>query len=171
MTAESSMSIAVYVIDTSYLLELFQVPTFSDSVSISEVKNSFDNAIMNKSRFYVPLPCIFEFADHIADVKNGSVRNRIADSFYKTVKNCVEDGKPWIITSIDIEELTQLCDNFANQYVLQCIGLTDTTIISEAYRLKKKFSGLGYTVHIWTKEKKIKSYEPDTEEDPFLGVD
>ncbi len=163
------MSIAVYVIDTSYLLELFKVPTFSESISILEITNRFENAIRTKSRLYVPLPCIFEFADHIADVKNGSVRNRIAGSFYKTVKNSVENGKPWIITNI--EELPQLIDNWVQLYIRQKISLTDTSIISEAKRLKKNYRSLDYKVHIWTKDTSLKAHEPDTEEDSFLGVD
>ena len=166
------MSIAVYVIDTSYLLELFQVPTFSDSVSISEVKNRFDNAIRTKSRLYVPLPCIFEFAKHIAGVNDGSVRNRIARYFCETVKSSVEKGGPWIIIpSINIEKLPQFCDNYIKQYVSQKFSLTDTFIITEARRIKKEYGSFGYKVHIWTKDTSLKAHEPDTEEDPFLRVD
>ena len=164
------MSIAVYVIDTSYLLELFKVPNYSNTSSITEIKNRFENEFESKSRFYVPLPCIFELGNHIADVNSCSVRKKLADSFYKTIKSCVEDSMPWIITpSASIEELPQLCRKFSEEFVIQRVGLTDTAVINEANRLKEKYSSFNYTVHIWAKDSSLKAHEPDTEENPFMG--
>ena len=164
------MSIAVYVIDTSYLLELFKVPNYSNTSSITEITDRFKNAIINKSRFFVPLPCIFELGNHIADVRKGSIRKKLADSFYKTIKSCVEENGPWIIIpSASIDRLTQLCKNFSENFVIEKVGLTDTAVIIEANRLKEKYSSFHYKVHIWAKDSSLKAREPDTEENPFMG--
>jgi len=36
-------------------------------------------------------------------------------------------------------------------------------------RLKEKYKKYNHLVHIWTKDKGLKAYEPDTEENPFVG--
>lgn len=49
------------------------------------------------------------------------------------------------------------------------MGLTDSTIASEAHRLKEKYSAsLDYRVHIWTTDTTLKAHEPDAELDPLL---
>jgi len=157
---------AIFVLDTSYLVELFKVPGFAQHPE--KVKERYEIAIHNNSRFYVPLPCIFEFANHIAHVSDGNTRTDLGRKFFGTVKSCVEDEHPWIITpSTGIEVLPELARAFSEQYVIQEIGLTDTFIIQEADRLKKEKSH--FKVHIWTKDKGLKAYEPDTEENPFVG--
>lgn len=41
-------------------------------------------------------------------------------------------------------------------------------IIEEARRLKRKYNQPGDRVHIWTKDKKLKSHEPDAEPEPLV---
>ena len=53
------MAIPVYVIDTSYLCELFEVPRYSTEKAISEVRKRFAVAVEAKARLYVSLPAIF----------------------------------------------------------------------------------------------------------------
>ena len=135
------MSIAVFIIDTSYLLELFGVPGHSTKSSVNEIKNRLKNAIEQSSRLYVPLPCLFELANHIANEKNGRVRKRLAMEIYTAIESSVTDRIPWNITpSKGIEELPYFFKIFAVEYVIQSIGLTDTTVIQEAKRLKDKYN-------------------------------
>ncbi|MBN1293558.1 MAG: hypothetical protein JXB48_17090 [Candidatus Latescibacteria bacterium] len=164
------MSTAVFVVDTSYLLELFNVPSHSSNNAVVEIRKRFEKAINNQSRLFVPLPCIYELARHIAQVENGDVRKEIAGHVYEIVKSSVKERIPWNITpSLAIEELPKLFEDFANKYVLQKISLTDTSVIREAKRLKKKYSDSRYTVHIWTTDSSLKAHEPDNEFNAFTG--
>ncbi len=164
------MSTAVFVIDTSYLLELFSVPGYSTKKAVEEIKNRFEKAFENKSRLYVPLPCIYELANHIADVPDGEIRKKLAQIIYDTVQTSVETNNPWNITpSTGLENLPDLLKKYTEEFVIQQISLTDTSVIQEAKRLKKKYSDSRYTVHIWTKDKTQKAFEPDIEINPFLG--
>ena len=161
---------AVFVIDTSYLLELFSVPGFSEESAVLEVKKRHEAAIEMTSRLYVPLPCIFELGNHIADVPDGNCRKQRGEALLETVKSSVEINNPWIITpATGIEFFPRLCDALVKKYISQQIGLTDTSIIEEANRLKKKYRKSNLKVHIWTKDTTLKAYEPDTEEVPYTG--
>lgn len=164
------MTVTVFVLDTSYLLELFRVPGFSNNNAVTEIRNRYEEAIKNNCRLFVTLPCIFELANHIADVKDGKKRLELGSSFFETIESSVKGNIPWIIIpSCDMEIFTQLCRVFAGKYVQEKIGLTDTNIIQESKRLKEKYSSFGYNVHIWTKDEKLKAYEPDHENNPFIG--
>ena len=161
----------VIIIDTSYLLEFFAVPSFSTPGSIREIRNRFTRAVQQSSRLYVPLPCLFELANHIADVRDGNRRRQLANVLSESVRTSVESSLPWnLVPATGIEAFPQLFDVFAKRYVVQGIGLTDTFLIEEASRLRKeKYRGPGWRIHIWTKDHGLKAREPDREENPFLG--
>lgn len=164
------MSISVYIIDTSYLDEVFNVPGFSNHHSATEVKDRFQKAIESKSRFYVPWPCIFELADHIAHIPNGRKRAKLAKELSHTILSSIQKSVPWILVPPrDEDVLIELFNSYTREYVLQGIGLTDTTVVNEAKRLKKNYKGLGFDVHIWTTDIKLKALEPDSEDHPFIG--
>jgi len=161
----------VYVIDTSYLLELFEVPRFSNKASATTVRSFYAKAIESKSRLFVPVSCIFETANHIADVSNGAQRHKLASKLYQSVKQSLEESVPWVITPKDSPQkaLPRLLTEFLNSHVRQRIGLTDTQVIEEARRLKADYTSFGYQVHIWTTDKRVKALEPDAELSPFVG--
>jgi len=171
MVAGYEMS-AIYLIDTSYLIELYKIPGESGESAIQEIHMRFEIAIINKSRLYVPLPCIFELGNHIAKIQDGRGRRELAQKLFLDVKDSVETSKPWItLPSVEIgEALRRLCKAFSENYQRLRIGLTDSFIIEEANRLKRdQDNKFGFKVHIWTKDKALKTYEPDTEENPFTG--
>lgn len=163
----------IYVVDTSYLLELFKVPSFYDQNSRSEIVARFERAAQEGFMLFVPLPCIFELADHINDVDDGSVRKRLAQNLHQTIKKSLEKRSPWIITPSVTENLlktfAESCRDFAERYASQGIGLTDCFVGKEANRIKQRYAGLNYQVHIWTKDAKLKALEPDAEPGSFTG--
>ena len=164
------MSIAVFIIDTSYLLEMFRVPGLSNTNDVLKIRKRYEEAENNKCRFIVPVPCIFELGNHISRIKDGNKRKELAKSVYDSVKSSIEQNNPWNITpSIGLKELPQFFKVFEEKYVSQKISLTDSIVIQEAIRLKKKYKKYDYPVHIWTKDNDLKAYEPDREENPFLG--
>lgn len=164
------MTRRIYVIDTGYLLELFEVPGASVKSSITEVKRRFTEAIKRSHGLYVPFTCLCELGNRIAQVPDGNIRRKLALNLYHTIKTSLDDGNPWIITPNDgMSSMKTSCIEFAETYCERGIGLTDTVVIHEAIRLYKKYSSLGYKVHIWTKDGDLKALEPQCEEDAFLG--
>jgi len=162
---------AVLVIDTSYLLELYRVPHYSNDASHAAIKARFGKAIEQKSQLYVPFPAIFEVANHIVDGRDPGPRKKLAELFVGHVLQSFEKGQPFVITpALDEASLKELLQQFANEFAPQRVGLTDTSIVSEAKRLKQKY-GASYNVHIWTKDRRLKAHEPDFERDPFVEDD
>lgn len=164
------MSATLYVIDTSYLIELFKCGRDSNPTASAEVLRRFKQANAGGGRFFVPLPCLFELGDHIADVGHDEVRKRLVDSFVATVRSSLASGKPWTVTPTDAPEtvLPKLLERFAPAAAKQKIGLVDAFTWEEAVRLKTKLSELKARVHIWTNDRNLKGKEPDTEANAYL---
>lgn len=173
--------IRIYVVDTSYLLELLRVPQNYQEESHVIIKAKISEAIDKGDRLYVPFPVVFELANHIADVKDSSRRKVLADKFREFVSQSLESqtSSMWTITppanAQTIAELMTALDEstgrFVSEFSSQKLDLTDTVIIMEAERLRKKHKSTKlkpYLVHIWTRHKPIKSREPDPEPDAFV---
>jgi hypothetical protein len=173
----------IIVIDTSYLLDLYGIPGSSKSNKVDqeaqdEITQRLEDAIHNKDLLFVPFPCIFEVGNHIAKAYQKDQR-KLADMFSTLIESSVKEGVPWVITPtkddikflLDNKFLLKLFETFATEYAgkniqkRESIGLTDAFIIAEANRLKDKFQGR--QAHIWTTDRLLKTYEPDTEENPY----
>lgn len=158
----------IFVLDTSYLCELYRVPGScrADLPTLIEERIR----MQAEGRFYVPLGCLYELCDHIADVSDGGRRRDIASKVVSDVETSLKDALPWLIGSaVDVEdELLRLLRAFSEYSFRLQLSLTDSTVISEAKRLKQKYSdSLGYQVHIWTTDQTLKAYEPDPEPNPL----
>ncbi|MBU2549979.1 MAG: hypothetical protein KKB20_16325, partial [Proteobacteria bacterium] len=89
------MTTACYVIDTSYLLELFRVPGHSNDIAVGLVRKKYEAAIERGDRLFVPLPCIFELGNRIAHVGDGRRRKKLAKYLFETVQSSVDRAMPW----------------------------------------------------------------------------
>jgi predicted nucleic acid-binding protein len=169
------MSKCNYVIDTSYLDEYYQIDKYSKKQNYPEIKKLFKEAARNESRLYVPVPVIFEIANHIAHVR-GSQRYELVERFRKDIeKSCSVHSSPFIIVPCKEFESIQLLINnliqFSRKYVQQGLGLTDTAVYLQAKQLSEdKKNVFNLPVHIWTKDRSLKALEPDREENPFMGL-
>jgi len=163
------MSIAVYVIDTSYLVELFGYGRFSDKTASRAVRVRFAAANRAGGRFFVPLPCLFELGNHIADVKHDGLREQLAGKLLNTVQESLKTRKPWTITPTGAPEdiLPSLLERFVPLAANQKIGLVDSFTLSEALRLKQSLRQYRARIHIWTNDRALKRNEPDAELKPF----
>jgi len=167
----------IYVVDTSYLLELFEVDGNYNDTAAKEIKRRYREAVKAGSLIFIPLPCIYELGNHIADVRDGTRRRDSAHKVSAMIKECITDNIPCTITpATGTESLSELWDKFANEYInytksgnSQSIGLVDTATIHEAKRLKEKYKNSILKVHIWTKDGTLKSHEPDKEPNPFIN--
>jgi hypothetical protein len=169
----------IYVVDTSYLLELFKVDGNYTDIAAAEIKKRFTQAENDEGLIFVPLPCIYELGNHIADVRDGNRRRELAHKVLATVEQCITKNIPWTITpATGTESLPELWNKFANEYITYTksgnkkspsIGLVDAATIHEAKRLKQEYEKRISQVHIWTKDGTLKSHEPDREPNPFIN--
>jgi hypothetical protein len=168
------LMITYIVVDTGYLLELFKVPDHFNGSSAKEIKTRFDSAKTRSNRLYIPVPVLFELANHIAHVDNGNKRLELASKFCETVKLGIDPetmffniipSSAFAVASDLSNNLEKFVQKFAEKFVQQKLGLTDAAVILEAESLKKPHN----RVHIWTTDGPLKPYEPDAEPDPFIG--
>lgn len=166
------MSKPIYVVDTSYLAEFYKVGKHCKPENYREVKKRFDEAIKNKDRLFLPVPVIFEVANHIAHVKDGGRRRELAQHFNQDIQKSFTKDSPFILVPCEgFKSIARLADNlieFAERYASEGIGLTDTSIYLQAeqlYQDYKKFKN--YRIHIWTLDTALKAKEPDSEKNPF----
>jgi len=166
------------ILDTSYLLEIYRVPGKHDPAAHSEITARLAAHIAGSGRIYVPIPVIFEFANHIADLADGGARFNLAAKLKETIHSSLETASPWIIMPFRqndlLDEVTGAlvdhCRHFAEQYAVQGVGLTDIALIDAANRLSKMAARQTprASVHIWTRDVALKAREPDCEQDPFV---
>ena len=164
------MSATLYVIDTSYLIELFACGRDSNPKASVQVRQRFQQANAGGGRFFVPLPCLFELGDHIADVGHDENRKKLVDRLVSTVQSSLVSSKPWTITPTNAPEtvLPKLMERFGLAATKEKIGLVDAFTWEESVRLKTKLSELKARVHIWTNDRNLKRKEPDAETNPYL---
>lgn len=163
--------VAAYVIDSSYLLELYAVPGKSTPEAIAEIRKRLLSAAESGSPLFVTVPSVYELAKHISRIRNGNVRRRKAIHMRDAVLSSLDSGSPWtVIPSKRLDALGQLVSSFVDNHIHEGIDLTDSTLIDEAQRLRQeRYRGAEWRVHIWTKDRNLKAKEPDRELDAYLG--
>lgn len=162
---------AVYVIDTSYLLELYAIPGKSSQEASGEIRERLQSAVKRGSRLYVTVPSIYELAKHIVRIPDGHQRRGYAIRLKNNVESSVQRGDPWtVIPSRQLDALRQLVSSFVENHIHDGIDLADGTLIDEAHRLKQeRYGGPEWRVHIWTKDGRLKAEEPDRERNAYVG--
>jgi len=149
------------VVDTSYWVELLKIPKrFSEEKHLA-IREKFAWAVERKATLYFPLPCVYELANHIAHVRDGTARKNLAEQLYQTVTN---NPSILVTPACAVDELSKFIESFKKEYVTEGIGLADAAVIDAAWHLKNPNN----QVHIWTLETAIKAREPDTEPAPFV---
>jgi hypothetical protein len=163
------------VLDTSYLLELYGVPGFCDEAAKIRIRRRFAEANLAGVLFFVPLPCLLELANHIADCQGGPLREKLLFQLARDVRASRAAGRPWTVTPVDVEVLEQLVASLPDELSRtgrkeRGFGLTDAYTAHEASRLKQRERdlGTGRLIHIWTRDRALKAREPDPEPEPFL---
>ena len=162
---------AVYVIDTSYLLELYAIPGKSTPEAITEVKTRFRKAAEWGAPLYVTVPSVYELAKHISRIQDGNVRRSKAIHMREAVLSSLDSGSPWtVIPSQRLDVLGKLVSSFVENHIHDGIDLADGTLIDEAQRLRReRYRGPRWRVHIWTKDGRLKAEEPDRERNAYVG--
>lgn len=159
----------VFVVETSYLCELYRVPNFSDPKFSASLRTRWDGEREAGASFRVPVGCVYQLCDHIADVPDGGRRRKLAVRVATDVRSSVENWMPWLIIPSDgVTELARFVHRFASDDGHRELGLTNSQIVEIAKGLKRKYGSVGsYRVHIWTRNETLKAYEPDPEPSPL----
>lgn len=160
----------IIVVEASYLCELYRVPRFSDPAFSTRLQQRWDReARPQGASFYVPLGCLYQLCNHIADVPDGNQRHRLANQVVLDVESSLERGNLWtILPTQGLKYLPPFLRAFASDPAHLRLGLTNTEVVKIATDLKRKYGSSGaYQVHIWTKNLTLKAYEPDAEPDPL----
>jgi hypothetical protein len=170
------LMITYVVVDTGYLLELFRIPKRFNEADADEIKRRFQVAQTQGNKLYIPIPVLFELANHIAHVDNGYERIQLANKFSETVKRGINPEithlniipcEVFAVASELSNNLDAFVQRFAEEFVQQGLGFTDSAVLLEAKSLKN--NDKNKLVHIWTTDEPLKPYEPDAEPDPFIG--
>jgi hypothetical protein len=173
--------VRLIVVDTSYLLELFQVPDCSSNRAYGPICKRFENARQITDQLQVPLPVLFELGNHVADVKNGQDRRRLAAMLVEAVDSWLSGETPLTIVSSmndarTVQDFRDAVTGLTQEFKSLAPdrqGLTNAAIALDAKSLRSKYKNSSlktYLVHIWTTDKKLKALEPDAEANAFVGV-
>lgn len=167
------MKKSVYVVDTSYLVEFYRVDGHYNADSHQQIWQRFEDAKVQKNRIYVPVPVIFELANHIAHIDNGDNRLKLARQFAADVQSSLANGSPFNLVPCkdfqSVEALANHLGQFASEYATRGLGLTDTSVYLQAKQLYDDYQKFKhFAVHIWTRDLALKAMEPDTEDDYFV---
>ena len=122
------------ILDTSWLLELYQVPRDSKPQRHEHVLKQAKEAA--QGRMYVTVPVLFEVASHIVRVRNGHHRRSLIRKFREHLRTSLRDAVPWTVARdpqndilLRAEDLIKLADRFAEEsgagYSLANISIID----------------------------------------------
>lgn len=148
----------VAILDTSWLLELYQVPGFFDASRTDHV-HATTAEITVQGPLFVTVPVLFEVASHITRVRDGGRRRELGGRLHDDITRSVAREIPWTIVTVgtDIllraEDVVQLAQRF-----LELVGpnysFADISVIDLAAELRRR----GRTVRILAFDEQLLSY-------------
>ena len=146
------------ILDTSWLLELYQVPGDSKPQRHEPVLRQAEEAV--PSRIYVTVSVLFEVANHIVHVRNGHHRRRLIMKFREHLGTSLRNAAPWTVVRgpqndvlLSVQNLIKLADRFAEQSSAG-YSLADISIIDLAKTLQKR----RLNVRILAFDKQLEAY-------------
>ena len=149
----------VAILDTSWLLELYQVPGDSEKSRTRGVKEETARIVNAGGNLFVTVPVLFEVANHITRVADGGRRRDLPQKLLGDVKGSFERESPWTIVAVgkDVllrsEDVIRLANRFRQEsgpnYSFASISIID---------LSNELQGKKRTVEILTFHDQLKSY-------------
>lgn len=146
------------VLDTSWLLELYQVPGDSKQQRHASVLTQAAEAA--KGRMLVTVPVLFEVANHIVHVRNGHERRKLIERYRDHVHASLEDDVPWTVVRalqddilLRTQDLIELAGRFFDTSGVG-YSLADISVIDVVRRLQEK----GQEVRILAFDKQLEAY-------------
>lgn len=147
------------VLDTSWLLELYQVPGDSKRERHRPVLEQAKQAA--QGTMMVTVPVLFEVANHLVRVGNGNQRRKLIERYREDVVDSLEQETPWTVVRalqhngilLRTQDLVDLAGRFANASSVG-YSLADISIIDLTQSLHKR----GMAVAILAFDKQLEAY-------------
>lgn len=145
------------ILDTSWLLELYQVPGDSKKERHQEVLQQA--RVAAQGRILVTVPVLFEVANHIVHVRSGHHRHRLIEKYSDDLGTSLEDDTPWEVVRPKEDILLRTKDLIEMSRRLvgasgPAYSLADISIIDLARRLQAKQQ----VVRILAFDKQLEAY-------------
>ena len=149
----------VTILDTSWLLELYQVPGDSKQERHPHVVEQAKRAA--QGRMLVTVPVLFEVANHIVHVRNGDRRRKLIEQYRGDVVGSLKEEAPWTVIPtlrdsdilLRTQDLVDLAGRFAKTSSVG-YSLADISIIDLAQSLQER----GMAVAILAFDKQLEAY-------------
>ena len=130
------------ILDTSWLLELYRVPGYSDEARTVAVRTETAEFIDAECELFVTVPVLFEVASHITHVRKGGRRRALGKRLRDDIASSIDRESPWTIATVGREILLRAEDviQLANRF-LESSGpnysFADISIIDLAAKLRR----------------------------------
>ena len=147
------------ILDTSWLLELYEVPGSSDDSRTSLVRTRTAEFVDAGGELFVTVPVLFEFANHITRVSHGNRRRTLAERLRNDIRNSLDRDFPWTIAAVGADILIRSQDVLAlAEKFLKLSGssysFADISVIDLAEELRRPSK----LVKIFTFDSQLEAY-------------
>ena len=147
------------ILDTSWLLELYQVPGHSSESRKLRVLTETAEFVTADGELFVTVAVLFELANHIVHVRGGKYRRSLAEKLLFDIRSAVDQDSPWTIATVNPSILLRPRDvvELAEKFVYSSgpnYSFADISIIDLAKELRHSFSA----VKILEFDAQLKSY-------------
>ena len=149
------------ILDTSWLLELYRVPGYSEESRFPHVTSKTKNILKAGCELFVTVPVLFEVASHITHVRdrNGNRRRRLGKRLLEDIENSLAPDSPWTIVALDGNILLRSEDliNIARRFLQEAgpnYSFANISVIDLAIELRKRKR----TVRILTFNEQLAAY-------------
>ncbi len=151
------MSKTIYLMDTSFLLELNKIPYKMDSKRSGNVQKEIRKISLSGNIIIITVPVLLEYAGHISHIKDGNTRRKKAIELHEDIITSIKNRAPWQIShdnslTLKATDIIELCKRFAENESFD-YSLVDLSIIKMTEELKEK-----NTVKILTFDNKLSTY-------------
>lgn len=149
----------VAILDTSWLLELYRVPGYSEESRFPHVTSKTRNILKAGCELFVTVPVLFEVASHITHVRDGNRRQRLGKRLLEDIEKSFARDSPWTIAALDGDILLRSEDliNLAGRFLREAgpnYSFANISVIDLATELRKRKR----TVRILTFNEQLAAY-------------
>lgn len=129
---------SIVLLDTSVYLNILSIPGYSQSRD--EVLQEFGQRIEDGDHFLLPLACVWETGNHIADLSDGRQRRGFGQKLVDDVTNAFEGNLPYRATHFpEREEFLKWLGDFpdvvmrnkSEEKLREGVSLADHSLIKE----------------------------------------
>lgn len=146
----------VHFVDTTILCCLLRIPNFCDD-EYMEVEGELLTIISRSETLILPIACIIETGNHIAQINDGNTRREIARKFAQYLIDTADNRAPWSLISLEWtpDDLRKFAEIFPDQAMRQ-VGFGDVSIIDTYEDYIRRTPGV--SVRIWSTDVHLTAY-------------